>query len=167
MVDFSQIVSVVQINDVRLLKASFQSLVLPSELAEKVTINNSHSALVKKEPGEGQAGNNLLLIHTNFSLDICSELEEEGMQCDVKAVFELSYNIRESEEFSSEEYLAFAEINSVFNAWPYWREFLQSSLSRMGMPTLTVPVLRIPTKPPEENDSPSEDVTETPSEATP
>ena len=38
---------------------------------------------------------------------------------------------------------AFAQVNAVFNAWPYWRELVQASLARMSMPALTVPVFRV------------------------
>jgi hypothetical protein len=34
-------------------------------------------------------------------------------------------------------------INPIFDAWPYWREFAQSTSSRMGFPALTVPLLEI------------------------
>jgi hypothetical protein len=34
-------------------------------------------------------------------------------------------------------------INPIFNAWPYWREFVQSMSTRMGYPALTVPLLEI------------------------
>ena len=34
-------------------------------------------------------------------------------------------------------------INPISNAWPYWREFVQSMSARMGYPALTVPMLEI------------------------
>jgi hypothetical protein len=34
-------------------------------------------------------------------------------------------------------------INPISDAWPYWREFLQSMSSRMGFSALTVPLLEI------------------------
>jgi hypothetical protein len=37
----------------------------------------------------------------------------------------------------------FRTINPISNAWPYWREFVQSMSSRMGFPALTVPLLEI------------------------
>ena len=37
----------------------------------------------------------------------------------------------------------FFKINPVSNAWPYWREFVQSMSTRMGFPALTVPMLEI------------------------
>ncbi len=36
----------------------------------------------------------------------------------------------------------------ISNAWPYWREFVQSMSTRMGFPALTVPLLEIVPKKP-------------------
>lgn len=44
----------------------------------------------------------------------------------------------------SADYLYYlSDINPIFNAWPYWREFVQSMSARMGFPALTVPLLEI------------------------
>ena len=34
-------------------------------------------------------------------------------------------------------------LNVPFNSWGYWREFVQSSLSRLGYPPLTLPLFRV------------------------
>ncbi len=39
---------------------------------------------------------------------------------------------------------AFAHFNSAFNAWPYWREYVQSMTQRLGLPPVTIPILRVP-----------------------
>ena len=36
----------------------------------------------------------------------------------------------------------FCDINAVYNAWPYWREFVHSTMDRMGLPTMTMPLLK-------------------------
>ncbi len=78
-----------------------------------------------------------------FSLEVHSQGDDEDLQAEVRGTFGLSYKIPTGESFSSEELTAFAGINAVFNAWPYWRELVQASLARMSMPTLTVPVFRL------------------------
>lgn len=40
----------------------------------------------------------------------------------------------------------FAKLNGVFNAWPYWREFVQNTLVRMGLPPLALPLYRVATQ---------------------
>ena len=68
----------------------------------------------------------------------------------------MSYRLPADESFASEELAAFGKINGVFNAWPYWRELVHASLARMDMPTLTVPVFRLP-PPDNAKDAPEED----------
>jgi len=42
-----------------------------------------------------------------------------------------------------EEQKAFLAANAVFNCWPYWREFVQSTAGRMNLPPLTLPFFRV------------------------
>ena len=53
-------------------------------------------------------------------------------------------------------YGIFLRLYPISNAWPYWREFVQSMSTRMGFPALTVPLLEIVPKKPEEK--PKDDV---------
>ncbi|RME41901.1 MAG: hypothetical protein D6788_00185 [Planctomycetota bacterium] len=61
----------------------------------------------------------------------------------MKAMFEARYLLPEDANPSEEAIAFFACTNGVFNLWPYWREFVQSMASRMGLPRLTVPTYRI------------------------
>ena len=54
---------------------------------------------------------------------------------------------REGFEIASEHVKAFKDGNAIFNAWPYFREYLRNNLQRMGMPPLTAPFLRLQPKP--------------------
>ena len=61
----------------------------------------------------------------------------------IRASFELAYLADGLQDFSDESLHAFAQTNGVFNAWPYWREFVQSTTARMGTKPIVVPVFRI------------------------
>lgn len=61
----------------------------------------------------------------------------------IGATFQLVYQVRGLESLEQDGLRAFAEINGVYNVWPYWREFVQSTLGRMGLPAITLPVYRI------------------------
>jgi hypothetical protein len=148
MVDLGKIVSVVEIKSVRLCEVGCRSIAWPDEIADAVSVKPSHNALVKKEPED----DGLLVIHANFGLEVRSQDDDEELQTEIRATFELSYQIPENQNFSSEMFSAFGQINAVFNAWPYWRELVQSSLGRMSMPVLTVPVFRLPQKDPENDE---------------
>lgn len=62
----------------------------------------------------------------------------------VQATYELHYRLPPDFEGSDEALTAFAETNGVFNAWPYFREFVQNSLTRMGLPPIFLPLFRVP-----------------------
>ena len=138
MIDLSRIISVVQIESVRLCEAHCRSAVHPSEIADSINVKTSTEAAVVKEPGDG----GLLRIETTFKMEVRSASDEEKLQAEIRGSFELSYEIPDNESFSSEELAGFGHVNAVFNAWPYWRELVQTSLARMSMPPLTVPVFR-------------------------
>lgn len=61
----------------------------------------------------------------------------------VKAVFALNYRLSSTDGLSEKHYRAFAELNGVFNAWPYCREFVQSTTVRLGLPALILPSLKL------------------------
>lgn len=52
-------------------------------------------------------------------------------------------------DFDSDQVQEFARRNGVFNAHPYWREFLQSAGARIGLYGIVAPVLRIAQPTPE------------------
>ena len=140
MADLSRIIAVVQIESVRLCEAHCRSAVRPSETAKTIKVKTSRDTVVVKEPGDDGS----LRIEATFTLEACNAGDEEELQATVRGRFELAYRIPDEENFSSEELAAFSQVNAVFNAWPYWRELVQASLARMSMPTLTVPVFRLP-----------------------
>ena len=140
MADLSRIVSVVQIEDVRLREASCRSAVRPSEVSPKLVAHPSWDVSITKTPDDDGA----LLISADFRLDVrTADKDEEMPQAEVRGLFELSYRLPAAERFSAHELEEFARLNAVFNAWPYWRELVQASLTRMSMPVLTVPVYRV------------------------
>jgi hypothetical protein len=64
----------------------------------------------------------------------------------VECAYEVDYILREGFEITSEHVKAFKDGNAIFNAWPYFREYLQNNLQRMGLPALTAPFLRLQPK---------------------
>ena len=72
---------------------------------------------------------------------------EENAPLQITGEYKVSYSIVSGDEPTSDELKAFSDLNGVYNTWPYWREFLQSMLMRMGLPVFTLPVL--PPSPPQ------------------
>jgi hypothetical protein len=61
----------------------------------------------------------------------------------IEATFLLTYQVEGSDPLDPAHAEAFARVNGIYNAWPYWREYVQSVTSRMGFPGLTLPVFRL------------------------
>lgn len=59
------------------------------------------------------------------------EAQDAPTQMRLLATFELVY--WSDEELPEEGLQEFANRNTVFHAWPYWREFVQSTCQRIGM----------------------------------
>ncbi len=139
MVNLTRIISLVQITDIRLREGSCRSSVHPSQVAETIRTKTESQTEVLKEPSDDGS----LLIGATFAMRVCSNDEAEVLQAEIRGAFELTYAVPTDESFSTDELRGFAEVNAVFNAWPYWRELVQASLARMSLPTLTVPVFRL------------------------
>ncbi|MDZ4685724.1 MAG: hypothetical protein SH850_11715 [Planctomycetaceae bacterium] len=64
----------------------------------------------------------------------------------ISAGYRATYTIKKPGKATDEQLDAFGELNAVYNLWPYWREYVQSVLCRMGLPPFAIPVLP-PSKP--------------------
>jgi hypothetical protein len=62
---------------------------------------------------------------------------------DLRATAELIYVRKAETTIADADIEEFALLNAPFNAWAYWREFVQSSLARLNLPTLAIPLFRI------------------------
>ena len=139
-IDLARIVASVQIGDVRLREGRFRSLCEAPNLPDELSATSSHETEVTMDPGADTA----FTISVRFLLEVRPAPDGDDVLAEVGAVFDLSYHVPADEAFSFEEIEGFGQLNAVFNAWPYWREFVQTSLSRMAMPGLTVPLYRLP-----------------------
>ena len=102
-----------------------------------------------------EKGKNLRFILCNFRVAAFSDKEPSKLVMKIEASFCTSY-VKKPDIFlpmeDDDSLLTYVEylrtINPISNAWPYWREFVQSMSARMGFPALTVPLLEfVPEKP--------------------
>jgi hypothetical protein len=61
----------------------------------------------------------------------------------IEARFVIVYSLTSLDNLNADSFNAFGEGNGIYNVWPYWREFVQSTTVRMGLPPLTLPVYRV------------------------
>ncbi|MCX5644598.1 MAG: hypothetical protein NTZ17_07915 [Phycisphaerae bacterium] len=93
---------------------------------------------------------NALGVSIQFVLNATDEGKEQKKEntfLSIGATFVLWYSIDSKEGLDDKALGSFATLNGTYNAWPYWREFVQSVTSRMGLPPLTIPVFRLPRGP--------------------
>jgi hypothetical protein len=85
------------------------------------------------------------VISSAFSASF--SVDDSGTQdvvASVRATLELRYrHTVGTVEFDDEDMDEFATVNVPFNSWGYWREFVQSSLARLGLPPVTIPLFRV------------------------
>ena len=68
---------------------------------------------------------------------------EKQKQVHVEARIEVKYDLSPDRDQGSEEAInTFARMNGVQTAWPYFREYLHSSLVRLGLPSFDLPLLK-------------------------
>ena len=84
----------------------------------------------------------LLSALTGFSLiALLPKSKADGLCVDIAADFQLRYRLPKPRTLSNEEIRCFARVNSIFNSWSYWREFVQSSMARMNLPQPCLPLM--------------------------
>jgi preprotein translocase subunit SecB len=70
------------------------------------------------------------------------EQEDTKPMLEIRADYWLLYSVATAEGLGLDNIKAFGDLNGVYNVWPYWREYVQSTVTRMGMPPLPIPVFR-------------------------
>lgn len=130
----------------RLLKSKL-STVPPEQLPESA-LSIKFTFRSKQNP----AGAERIRLEVSFRMTGTEESgEEEELKrpetpISVECTYEVEYEVREGFEATAEHVKAFKDGNAIFNAWPYFREYLQSSMQRMGLPPLVAPFLRLQPK---------------------
>ncbi|MFP4105099.1 MAG: hypothetical protein ACLFVU_03320 [Phycisphaerae bacterium] len=82
-------------------------------------------------------------ILTDFRFIAVDGEQSEDCLVELGLTMRLTYYCCDFGSISEEHLVSFAQLNGVFNAWPYWREYVQSALNRLGLPSFTVPVFRL------------------------
>jgi len=137
------VASVAQIRDVRL-ETTFFRLDGRVEDSELPLYRTRYSA-------EVSAGDHtrlgvkvrLQLVYEGHGVEDSTSRALEVQPLKASATFQVEYAVPR-QKFAVEQLQAFAEINAVFNVFPYWRQLVQSMLPSMGVHKLVLPVFRFP-----------------------
>lgn len=137
----------VKLKDVRLIGSKCDQI--PEATLGKKTFAIDYSTEVQVDRKSGYV---IVIAKFHFKAFTDSKFAKSKVQKPVvviEASFLLAYKIENFEGLTQEGFELFANLNGIYNAWPYWREFVQNSIARMGLPSLAIPVFRI-VKPPKE-----------------
>lgn len=139
----NKVIASVQIGSIRLAKIDAEGP--PHGFAvqgEQANINIKHKGgLIAVPNSEGKFD-----AIAEFLVEVVPEATNQAC-FQIRAIFELSYQIPVGLEYSEEEMREFVAGNVAFNAWPFFRELFQSMTTRMGMSAITLPLFRHGQKP--------------------
>ncbi len=74
----------------------------------------------------------------------------------ISVEYVLNYKLENAAEFGENELANFCNINVLYNAWPFFREFVLSSTNRMSVPPLVLPLLSVSASPPAKKEKKSD-----------
>ena len=134
----------VQLKDIRLISSKCDQT--PEAALGKKSFHISYSTEVQVDKKNGYI---TVIAKFHFEAFIEGKIQKPVILID--ASFLLSYKIENFEGLTQKGFEQFANLNGIYNAWPYWREFVQNTIVRMGLPSLSIPVFRIVEPPKEKN----------------
>ena len=79
-------------------------------------------------------------VEVTFDLVARPHDQQDVVCLRIHAKYLLQYGLRDFDGIEQEHLDSFGRLNGIHNAWSYWREYVQSITTRMGIPALTVPV---------------------------
>ena len=126
----------VQLKDVRLINCKCDQTPGATIGKKAYDINYSTEVQVDKKNG-------YVIVTAKFHFEAFTESKTQKPAIFIDASFLLAYKIENFEGLTQKGFEQFANLNGIYNAWPYWREFVQNTVTRMGLPSLSIPVFRI------------------------
>lgn len=126
----------VQLKDVRLISCKCDQT--PEATLGRKTYNINYSTEVQLDKKNGY-----VIVTAKFHFEAFTESKTRKPVILIDASFLLAYKIENFEGLTQKGFEQFANLNGIYNAWPYWREFVQNTVTRMGLLSLSIPVFRI------------------------
>ncbi len=134
----SRLIAAAQIEDIRLVEATARTRIRSVKDVGPVDFIIATSADVKERHKDGT----FFVLAVIEATVVPTESREEPV-VSVKAGFELKYRLPKGLAVTRRDLSTFAKLNGVFNAWPYWREFIQNTVTRMNLPRIILPLYRL------------------------
>ena len=132
-----RVIAAVSLVDVRLVELHAKTTIRSEEVTEDMRPVFRHWATAPAGLKDG-------LFFVRANLDVRIENDSNPSVAAIKIQYELKYRVPEDFKASRADLAAFAKVNGVFNAWPYFREIVQTATLRMDLPPIVLPVYRVP-----------------------
>jgi hypothetical protein len=145
---------------IRLIEANVKC---KSPLTEYVGVPYSFAA--EFFPGDSECIGNNLSVSTRFSFRIIADKDKSEIIV-LNCVMGAQYVLADGFQPSPEQLKAFKEGPAIFNCWPYFREYVQSTVVRMNYPPPTIPFLWLERRTSEVAPAPKVDTTSEPTKVT-
>jgi len=148
-----QAISALKLRDIMLHESSFKRPAPPPVTTDSIAAKQQTKRQVKFVIGTAPAGEDgqpltLLQVYVELGVRVSGiESDSSPVYFEIEADFLVEYEIKS--ELSPDAMKAFADINSVHNVWPFWRQHVFDVVSRGRLPHLEVPLFSgAPTKSP-------------------
>ena len=132
-----RLIAEVEIEGVRLVEITAETKVRsPADTGAVDLLVNRTAGISERQD------NGTFFVVAKIGTQLVPEHAKEDPLVSIETSFELQYSLPEKFHTDPETLTTFAETNGLYNAWPYWREFVQSTFARMGLPPVVLPLLR-------------------------
>ncbi len=130
--DYRDILNTLELDNICLINSSFK--------LDKDKLSNNVK-LVIKESAKSELKDTFLIIRYKSTLKgINEDTQEVGVN--VETIHELQYSSTGEKEITQEFIEKFSSYSAPMLVWPYFREFVQSQISKTLLPPLILPLKR-------------------------
>lgn len=134
-----QVAKHVQLRSIALRSANIDSDLSDDDDQLDLTVTQQHRCSVDHQV---KGDRREVRVLAEFKFTASKSESEDGSVVRLDATFVLVYEMSSTAEFEPRCIQYFADINGAYNAWPYWRELVQSAAGRVGMAGIVIPVYR-------------------------
>jgi preprotein translocase subunit SecB len=136
-------IGALKLRDVMLNECTFKRPHAPPQDTDEIEVRqltkSNVSFVVGDWPGGDEEGAQLLQITVSLGVRVAGmQTENPPVYFEIEADFLVEYGIRG--EVSRDALKMFAELNSVHNVWPFWRQHVFDIVGRARLPHLDVPL---------------------------
>jgi len=130
----------VELQSVSLAAANLTSSIDPVAVPDTLELSNKYRARYEKRVTDTTRV--YVRVECDFEAHDPSRGETSDPIVRLNATFLLVYGIAAGADYPEDGLEHFASLNGAYNAWPYWRELVQTVTGRVGLAGVVMPVFR-------------------------